>query len=110
MAREARKVTADWQHPRSADGKLIPMLQKQMADLMSGDRNYFQMYETTTEGTPISPVFAQAEELARWLADHEVTVFGSWPATREQWLIIIENPETSIPAFSKAVRTSRRIH
>jgi len=77
---------------------------------MRGDRNHFQMYETTTEGTPISPVFAQAEKLAQWLADREVTVFGNWTATREQWLKIIEDPEASIPAFSKAVRTSRRIH
>ena len=76
MAREDRKVTADWQHPVNIDGNLIPMLEPQMADLMKGVRNYFQKYETTTEGAPMSPVFAQAEDLAQWLADREVPLFG----------------------------------
>ena len=107
MAREARKVTADWQHPRDAEGKFIPMFEPQMGDLMKGVRNHLQMYETTTEGTPMSPVFAQAEELAQWLADHEVSVFGDCLATKEQWLRIIEDPATSIPVYEKPA--SRRI-
>jgi hypothetical protein len=32
-------------------------------------RTHLQMYETTTEGTPISPVMATPEELARWLCN-----------------------------------------
>lgn len=32
-------------------------------------RTHLQMYETCSEGTPISPVMATAEELAHWLAD-----------------------------------------
>jgi hypothetical protein len=28
-------------------------------------------YETTSEGTPISPVFATTDELAAWLVEHE---------------------------------------
>ena len=36
MAREARKVTADWQHPRGAEGKFIPMFEPQMGELMKG--------------------------------------------------------------------------
>lgn len=34
-----------------------------------GKRTHFQYYETTTEGTPISPVFPSLEELAQWLHD-----------------------------------------
>ena len=107
MAREARKVTAGWQHPRDAEGIFIPMFEAQMWDLMKGVRNHLQMYETTTEGTPMSPVFAQAEELAQWLADHEISVFGDNLATKEQWLKIIEDPTTSIPVYEKPA--SRRI-
>jgi hypothetical protein len=55
----------------------------------------------------MSPVFAKAEELAQWLADHEVSVFGDDLATKEQWLRIIENPATSIPVYEKPA--SRRI-
>jgi hypothetical protein len=110
MAREARKVTANWQHPRDIDGDFIPMLEPQMGDLMKGVRDHFQMYETTTEGTPKSPVFAQAEELAQWLEDHEIPVFGDSLATREQWLKIIEDSAESIPVFEKAAKMSHLIH
>lgn len=44
------------------------------------------MYETTSEGTPLSPVFETPEELARWLADTGASAFGSRTATYEQWL------------------------
>jgi hypothetical protein len=109
MAREARKVTADWRHPVDIDGKLIPMLEPQMADLMQGVRNHLQMYETTTEGTPMSPVFARAEELAQWLADHEIPVFGDLLATKEQWLKIIADAAESIPVFEKPAKMSNLI-
>jgi hypothetical protein len=46
----------------------------------------WQMWETTSEGSPISPVFATPEGLARWLADTGASAFGGTPATYEQWL------------------------
>lgn len=49
---------------------------------------WFQMYETCTEGTPISPPFATPEELARWLADNNASAFGRMTATYEQWLAV----------------------
>lgn len=53
-------------------------------------RTHYQMYECTTEGTPISPIFETPEELARWLADNEVSSFAGRIATYEQWLRIAE--------------------
>lgn len=47
---------------------------------------YLMMYQTTNEGTPISPAFETPEELARWLADNKASAFGSETATYEQWL------------------------
>lgn len=47
---------------------------------------HLQMYETTTEGTPISPPMPTAEDLARWLADNGASAFASDTATYEQWL------------------------
>lgn len=38
----------------------------------------WQMWEDTSEGSPMSPVFATREELARWLANYD------------QWLAIIK--------------------
>lgn len=49
----------------------------------------WQMWETTSEGSPMSPVFGTAEELASWLADTDASMFGSTGASRERWLSII---------------------
>lgn len=51
---------------------------------------HYQMYETTSEGTPISPVFATAEELAQWLADTGASAVAEHTATYEQWLATIK--------------------
>ncbi len=49
-------------------------------------RTHYQMYETCSEGTPISPIFATPEELAHWLADSGASAFAGMTATYEQWL------------------------
>lgn len=51
----------------------------------------YQMWETVTEGSPISPVFDTPEELAHWLADNGASAFGSQTATYEQWLVICKS-------------------
>lgn len=49
----------------------------------------WQMWENTSEGSSISPVFETPEELARWLADNGASSFGNDTATYEQWLGMI---------------------
>jgi hypothetical protein len=49
----------------------------------------WQMWETTSEGSPMSPVFAAPEELAKWLADTGASSFGGGTATYEQWIAMI---------------------
>jgi len=49
----------------------------------------WQMWETTSEGSPMSPVFATADELATWLAQTGASMFGETTATKERWLAII---------------------
>ncbi len=51
--------------------------------------NGWQMWETTSEGSPISPVFATPQQLARWLADSGASAFGHDTATYEEWLAMI---------------------
>ena len=46
----------------------------------------WQMWETTSEGSPMSPVFATPEELAAWLASTGASAFGDMKLTRKQWL------------------------
>ena len=47
------------------------------------------MWENTSEGSPMSPVFASPEELARWLSDTRASTFGKDTATYDQWLKMI---------------------
>lgn len=52
------------------------------------DCTHLQMYENTTEGTPISPVMETPEQLARWLVDNSASAFGENTATYDQWLLV----------------------
>lgn len=63
-----------------------------MPEWPEAERTHYQMYETCTEGSPISPVCASPEELARWLADNGASASGRLTATYEQWLGMILGP------------------
>jgi hypothetical protein len=64
----------------------MPVADDYMPDWPDAERTHLQMYEDTTEGTPISPVMPTPEALARWLADHGASAFGAMTATYKQWL------------------------
>ncbi len=66
-----------------------PRAEEYMPDWPDAERTHWQMYEDTTEGTPISPVCATPEELAHWLADNGASSFGDMTATYDQWLAMI---------------------
>lgn len=53
------------------------------------EKTHWQMYETTTEGTPISPVCDSPENLARWLADNNASTFASATTDYDTWLRMI---------------------
>lgn len=59
----------------------------------------WQMWQTTTEPTPLSPVFQTAEELADWCTDN-ATAFASHKNTREGWLrFILDEKSQQDPRF-----------
>jgi hypothetical protein len=68
-----------------------------MPDWPDEERTHWQMYENVSEGTPISPVCASAEELAHWLADNNANAGCRMVATYEQWL------DTCIRGFSMSL-------
>lgn len=45
----------------------------------------FQLWNTTTEGHPMTPVFATLDELCQYCEHKQVSVFGSDTATKERW-------------------------
>ena len=61
-----------------------------MPDFPEGTATHYQMYETCTEGTPISPVMESPEGLARWLVDNNANSFANETATYEEWLYTIQ--------------------
>lgn len=69
----------DWAGTRPSPDDYMP-------DWPEFERTHFMMYEDTSEGTPISPPFATAEELAQWLADTGASAFADETASYDQWL------------------------
>ena len=61
----------------------------------------WQMWETTTEGSPISPVFKTPEKLAQWLVNNNVSTFGNNIATYDQWLKMIKGSGFAISMVIK---------
>lgn len=57
-------------------------------EIPEDQKTHFMMYETTSEGTPISPAFATPELLARWLSGNGASAFGDQTASYEGWLRI----------------------
>ncbi len=49
----------------------------------------YQLWETTSEGSPISPVFHTKEALAKYCEDN-CTIFGSEKLSYDNWLIVFK--------------------
>lgn len=50
----------------------------------------YQMWETTSEGSPTSPVCKTPEELAKWLFENKASTFGPETTSYETWLSMIK--------------------
>jgi hypothetical protein len=120
--RELRYVPTGWSHPRDKTGCYIPLysrprhkeLEGEIADrLVEGDVQIAQdvldeympdfsdvpedqlgvcAYETSTEGTPISPVFPNTPDgrfaLAKYCSEHE-TIFATYQASIQTWVQVL---------------------
>lgn len=94
MGREIRQVPMDWQHPKDDRG-YIPMHNKDwktaVEEWEANGCNYedapdlaryrpvwgedvklgFCLYETVSEGKPVSPIFATKDEVIAWCREHK---------------------------------------
>lgn len=52
----------------------------------------YQLWETVSEGSPISPVFKTPDELANWLTSGEYHNRCDAGTTKAQWLSFINGP------------------
>jgi hypothetical protein len=70
-----------------------------MPEIPEGTPLGYQLYETTSEGTPCSPVFGTLEELAAW-CETGATVFASMTWTAGQWLASFRNETTDVDSLA----------
>lgn len=84
---ESRRMSfAEWDGERPDPADYTPIWTE-------AEGTHLMMYECTTEGTPVSPAFATAEELARWLTDNGISVYGNAVTTYDHWLFMINGPQ-----------------
>lgn len=55
---------------------------RELLDVPKGEG--YQLWETTSEGSPISPVFETLDELCEW-CEENATTFGCSKARKEEW-------------------------
>lgn len=75
---------ADWQHPKAK--RLYNSWRSYNPPVGDG----FQLWCTTTEGHPMTPVFKTLEELCQYCEEANISVFGSNTATKEEWLKMLD--------------------
>jgi hypothetical protein len=96
--REVRVIPLDWQHSKDDQGRPIPLFLEDMPAVahLPADRLGLMVYETTSEGTPCSPVFANTargrEDLLDYCIKH-VSLFADQLGTRADWEPIIIRDE-----------------
>lgn len=50
----------------------------------------YQLWETTSEGSPTSPVFKTLDDLCEWCEDN-ATTFADYKATKEEWRRMLQS-------------------
>jgi len=82
-----------------------PKEEDYMPDWREEEKTHYQMYEDTSEGTPISPVMATPEELARWLVDNNASAFADQTASYEGWLRVCQGDWACCAVISRGKMT-----
>lgn len=81
MGRELKRVTQsfDWPLRKVWHGyKSRPFIEPPTGD-------GYQLWETTSEGSPISPVFDTLDALCEWCAEN-ATIIGDFKLSKEEWM------------------------
>lgn len=81
MGREIRRVPPNWEHPKDENGQYKPLSKNRK----SKKHTWFQVYETTSEGTPVTPAFETEQELIEHLIQYgeSLNPYNSGPINKE---------------------------
>lgn len=110
MGREIRRVPKGWEHPKDHKGKYKPICDESYEEALKSyeqnpedwdytppDKDYYrpswptepqtcyQIYETVSEGTPVSPVFDTEDEMKEWLLEQGYTKGAVYSFIRHRW-------------------------
>jgi len=108
MGREIRRVPAGWEHPRDWRGHYIGMFDKTYEDAVAewiedgaddeekpgrewyrpaftAEATHYQIYETVSEGTSTSPVFASLDEMEAWLISEGFSAVAAARFVKDGW-------------------------
>ncbi len=95
--RELRRIPQGWQHPQDARGRYVPLLPEQMPAVDGPSE--IVVYETASEGTPLTPAFPDTPEgrlqLIRYCVEH-TTTFGRHRSGAEAWAAILFGEGASV--------------
>lgn len=97
MGREIKRVPLDFDWPLTWPNRWEGYTRSCEDDECDGDceaceridpptGDGWQLWETTTEGSPTSPVFSTPEDLARWMASNDCLFAGTRPVSYESAL------------------------
>ncbi len=75
------------------DGKVRPRIEPPNC-WWDEKKNGFQIWEDTTEGSPVSPVFKKPEDLAKWMVENDTSIMAG--TSYKAWLKMIKE-EGSAP-------------
>lgn len=74
------------------DGEAVVWQSEKARELYEGWTPYdppsgegYQLWENTSEGSPITPVFDSLDKLCQYCQDYNVSVLGNETASKEQW-------------------------
>lgn len=74
----------NWQHEKAKE------LYENWQDYDPPTGEGFQLWTTTSEGSPMTPVFKSLDDLCEYCEKEKVSVFGSNTATKEEWMDMLK--------------------
>jgi hypothetical protein len=109
--REVRTIGRDWLHPNKGNGPR-PMRAEEMPSVegLLPSQTKIMAYETTTEGTPISPAYVNSPlgrlALVRFCAANRTTS-GTHMADAEAWAVILFGQGAAVTADGVVIASDR---
>lgn len=81
------KTFEEYHYTRPTEAEYMP-------DWSDIERTHWMMYESVSEGTPISPAFATPQELCRWLVKTGASAFADQTASYDAWWAVCQEGST----------------